>query len=347
MGIFSFLTGSKTLQWASLRVTKKEQLSEDFVVLTLEKNGKDSFETNFTPGQYVTLEIEQKGVQIRRSYSICGKSENGFKIGVKRIEGGQMSPFLHDQTIKGSTVKVHIPEGGFVLNGEQNICAFVAGSGITPVASMIEAYNLGKSFRVFFGVKRVSDIVFKPLLDSVKSTVYLSQEHQDGYKSGRLTYDALMEELKADLTLLQSDVYLLCGPVEFMQEIERGLLFFGVPETKIKREYFTPPKKEATKENTNKINGPVAITATLDGQTHEFTFQAGKKTLLEGLEEQRLDPPYSCRGGVCSSCRAKVTSGKVSLRQNYTLTDKEVADGYILTCQSDPCSETVSITFDE
>ena len=254
MGIFSFLTGSKTLQWASLRLTKKEQLSEDFVVLTLEKNGKDSFETNFTPGQYVTLEIEQKGVQIRRSYSICGKSENGFKIGVKRIEGGQMSPFLHDQTIKGSTVKVHIPEGGFVLNGEQNICAFVAGSGITPVASMIEAYNPGKSFRVFFGVKRVSDIVFKPLLDSVKSTVYLSQEHQDGYKSGRLTYDALMEELKADLTLLQSDVYLLCGPVEFMQEIERGLLFFGVPETKIKREYFTPPKKEATKENTNKIN---------------------------------------------------------------------------------------------
>ena len=347
MGIFSFLSGSKSLQWATLTITEKEHLSPDFVVLTLEKNSKDSFNTQFTPGQYVTLEIDIKGVQIRRSYSICGKSENGFKIGVKRIEGGQMSPFLHDQTIKGSTVKVHIPEGGFVLNGEQNICAFVAGSGITPIASMIEAFNPGKSFRVFFGVKRVSDIVFKPLLDSVKSTVYLSQESQDGYKHGRLDYNALMEELKSDLTLLQSDVYLLCGPVEFMQEIERGLLFFGVPETKIKREYFTPPKKEATKENTNKINGPVAITATLDGQTHEFTFQAGKKTLLEGLEEQRLDPPYSCRGGVCSSCRAKVISGKVSMRQNYTLTDKEVADGYILTCQSDPCSETVSITFDE
>jgi len=207
MGIFSFLTGSKSLQWATLTITEKEHLSADFVVLTLEKNSKDSFNTQFTPGQYVTLEIDIKGVHIRRSYSICGKSENGFKIGVKRIEGGQMSPFLHDQTIKGSTIKVHIPEGSFVLNGEQNICAFVAGSGITPVASMIEAFNPGKSFRVFFGVRRVSDIVFKPLLDSVKSTVYLSRESQDGFKHGRLDYKALMEELKADLTLLQSDVY--------------------------------------------------------------------------------------------------------------------------------------------
>lgn len=347
MGIFSFLTGSKSSQWATLTITEKEHLTTDFVVLTLEKKSKDAFNTQFTPGQYVTLEIDLKGVQIRRSYSICGKSDNGFKIGVKRIEGGQMSPFLHDQTIIGSTVKVHVPEGGFVLNCEQNICAFVAGSGITPIASMIEAFIPGKSFRVFFGIRRASDMVFKPLLDSVKSTVYLSRESKEGYQNGRLDYNALMEELKADLTLLQADVYLLCGPVEFMQEIERGLLFFGVPEAKIKREYFTPPKKEAALDNTNKINGPVAITATLDGQTHEFTFQAGKKTLLEGLEEQRLDPPYSCRGGVCSSCRAKVTSGKVSMRQNYTLTDKEVSDGYILTCQTDPCSETLSITFDE
>lgn len=347
MGIFSFLSNSKSLHWASLTITRKEHLSTDFVVLTLEKNQKDSFDTRFIPGQYITIEIDLKGVQVRRSYSICGKSENGFKIGVKRIEGGQMSPFLHDNAAVGSTIKIHVPEGNFILNGEQNICAFVAGSGITPVASMIESYIHNKSFRVFYGVKRVQDIVFKSLLDSTKSTIYLSQESKEGYNYGRLDYNSLMEELKSDLTLLQADVYLLCGPVEFMEEIESCLVFFGVPETKIKREFFTPPSKQAASENVSKINGPVAITATLDGQTHEFKFQAGKKTILEGLEEQRLDPPYSCRGGVCSSCKAKVTSGKVSMRQNYTLTDKEVADGYILTCQSDPCSETVNISFDE
>lgn len=347
MGIFSFLSGKKSSQWANLSVTKKDSLSPTFTVFTLVNTNNEPFSTSFIPGQYVTLSAEIEGKEIRRSYSICGAEENGFKIGVKKIDGGLMSSFLHDHIEKGSEIKVHVPEGSFVLNGEQTICAFVAGSGVTPLASMLEQYQSQKKFKVFYGIKKAEDYLFKPLLEKANARVYVSQEHVDGFRYGRLTYDAMMEELKMDLSLLQCDVYLLCGPEEFMNEIERGLTFFGVPENKIKREFFVSPVASNDKElQTGKYTGPVSVVATIDGKEHSFTYQSGKKSLLEGLEEARLDPPYSCRGGVCSSCRAKLTAGKVIMRQNYTLTDKEVEEGYVLTCQADACSGEIQLTFD-
>jgi len=348
MGLFSFLTGKSTAYWAQLTVIDKTHLSADFAVFTLQKNPKDQYNPTFIPGQYVTLEIELGGNKIRRSYSICGKAPDGFKIGVKRVNGGLMSNYLHDSLHKGSSIKAHIPEGNFTLNGAHTVCAFVAGSGITPIASMIEAFDEIKQFRVFYGIRYASDLVFQDLLNQVNTTIYLSQEEKDGFKRGRLNYDALMEEFKADLSILQRDIYLLCGPEDFMNEVERGLLFFGVPESKIKREYFTPPVKEAHDgEAQQRIQGPVLIKATIDGISHDVAYQSGKKSILEALEEAKLDPPYSCRGGVCSSCKAKVTEGKVSMRQNFTLTDKEIEAGYILTCQADACTSQLSISFDE
>ncbi len=346
MGLLSFLNRKQSSQWGTMIIVEKEHQTSDFVVITLQKKGEDGFNTHFEPGQYITIEISQQGKTIRRSYSICGKSENGFKIGVKRIEGGQMSAYLHD-AILGSALKVHAAEGHFVLNGEKQVCAFVAGSGITPVASMIEAFHDLKVFHVFYGIRYATDLPFQTLLNQTQSTVYLSKENKSGYKTGRLDYNALMDELKSDLTLLQADVYLLCGPEEFMKEIERGLSFFGVPESKIKREYFSPPSAKKNSEATESHIGKVKLTAIIDGHSSQFEFTAGKKSLLEGLEDAKLDPPYSCRGGVCSSCKAKIIQGKASMRQNFTLTDKEIQEGYILTCQADPVTEEITLSFDE
>ena len=346
MGLFSFLNRKQTKAWSDLVILEKEQMSGDFTVFTLEKLENSDFDPAFIPGQYVTLEIESGGQALRRSYSICGKTEKGFKIGVKRIDGGVMSSYLHDKAQKGEKIRVNEPEGNFTIEEEQNICAFVAGSGITPVISMIEAHRNKKQFNVFYNTKRLNDVVFKDQLAEIGATVYLSQESKEGYKSGRLGYDALMNELKDNLSLLQSDAYLLCGPEAFMAEIERCLLFFGVPEGKIRKEFFIPPSKPEASTPQNDSVQESRLTVVLDGQTTEITVTSKKKTVLELLESAKLDPPYSCRGGVCSSCKAKITSGTAQMRQNFTLTDKELADGYILTCQAEITSPQITLTFD-
>lgn len=346
MGLFSFLNRKQTKSWAELLIQEKEQLTDDFTVFTLVKSAESDFDAAFTPGQYVTLEIQSGAQPLRRSYSICGKTENGFKIGVKRIEGGIMSSHLHDRVQKGDTIKVHEPEGHFTAEEEHNICAFVAGSGITPLISMLEAHKTKKQFNVFYNTKSFNDLVFNDHLTEIGATVYLSQESKQGFKNGRLGYDALMEELKDNLRLLQSDAYLLCGPEGFMGEIERCLLFFGVPEGKIRKEFFVPPSTTDAPVSSDGVVNESTLTVMLDGQTTELNVSVKKKTVLEVLEAAKLDPPYSCRGGVCSSCKAKVISGTAKMRQNFTLTDKEVADGYVLTCQAEITSPRLSITFD-
>jgi ring-1,2-phenylacetyl-CoA epoxidase subunit PaaE len=346
MGLFSFLNRKQTKAWSDLVILEKEQMSGDFTVITLEKLENSDFDTAFIPGQYVTLEIESGGQALRRSYSICGKTEKGFKIGVKRIDGGVMSSYLHDKAQKGEKIRVHEPEGNFTIEEEHKICAFVAGSGITPVISMLEAHQGKKNFNVFYNTRTINDVVFSDHLTQVKATVYLSQERKEGFKEGRLGYDALMNELKDNLSLLQCDAYLLCGPEAFMAEIERCLLFFGVPEGKIRKEFFVPPSTTDAPVSSDGVVNESTITVMLDGQTTELNVSVKKKTVLEVLEAAKLDPPYSCRGGVCSSCKAKVISGTAKMRQNFTLTDKEVADGYILTCQAEITSPRLSITFD-
>lgn len=346
MGLFSFLNRKQTKTWAELLIQDKEQLTDDFIVFTLAKSPESDFNVAFKPGQYVTLEVQPSEQLIRRSYSICGKTANGFKIGVKRIENGAMSTFLHKEALKGGKISVHEPEGNFTVEEFQTICAFVAGSGITPLISIIEAYQGQKKFDVFYNTRFASDVIFQDFLQQVDATVYLSQEVKKGFKHGRLGYDELMKELKDNLHLLQADVYLLCGPEGFMEEIERGLLFFGVPENKIRKEFFVPPSKSLENDaSTNAVTGS-KLTVTLDERTSTIDVRGNNKTILEILEGAQLDPPYSCRGGVCSSCKAKITSGSAQMRQNFTLTDKEVAEGYILTCQAEITSNDITITFD-
>ena len=345
MGLLSFFSKNKSNAWVNCRVANIENLTRDFKVFSLMPQ-EENKPMVFIPGQYITIEQTIQGEVLRRSYSICGEHQNRIQIGVKKISNGRMSTYLHDEIVEGSELKVHVPEGNFTLGAEKKVCAFVAGSGITPLASMIQSYQSNINLRVFFSVRKKEDVLFSNLLNQTHATVYLSQEEASGFKTGRLTYDALVDEIKTDLSLLQSDVFLLCGPNGFMDEIERCLRFFGVDEGKIKREFFIPPTpKEAVQPK--KFSGTCEVVVTIDGQEKKLQIESGKKTLLEHFEEARIDPPYSCRGGVCSSCKAKINEGEVTMRQNYTLTDKEIAQGYILTCQAEPVSNKIVISFDE
>jgi len=347
MGLLSFLNSKKHGPWHTLEVSEKEHVSPTFVILTLKIPSEFSSKFIFEPGQYLTISNDFGGKEIRRSYSICSTDDQQLQIGVRRIDGGIMSTYLHDTLIIGTKVKVHIPEGNFTVKSAQKICVFAAGSGITPIASMVGKYGSTKEFKVFYNVKTEEEILFKDLLDTVQSTYYLSQQTQSPYQAGRLDYDALIEALKNDLSLLQCDSFLICGPNEFMEKIENGLNFFGVPEHKILQEHFIPPVKEVSLDNPIQFEGIAKLEVIMDGETHQLEMQTGKQTILEALEKAKLDPPYSCRGGVCSSCKAKVTSGTANMRQNFNLTQNEIAKGYILTCQADPTSANLTLSFDE
>lgn len=345
MGLFSFLKSDKNSKWNALRVVNKEHISPNFVILSLEVPEKLYENYQFIPGQYITIEQSVSNKTIRRSYSICSASKNPLKIGVKKVEGGEMSTFLHDVLHIGSELKAHIPEGNFTINEAHQICVFAAGSGVTPIASMVESYHQTKKIKVFNAIRYQTDFLFKETLDKVSTKYFISQENIPGFAFGRLDYNAILEEIKNDVGILKSDLFVLCGPEGFMAEAERALLFFGVSNTKIKREYFIPPTPKK-KQDTAVYSGKTMVHVVMSGEKHDIEMTAGKNTLLEVVEKAKLNPPYSCRGGVCSSCKAKITDGEAKMRQNFNLTDKEVADGYILTCQADPISEEITITFD-
>lgn len=346
MGLFSFLKPSKNQKWHALKVGQKMAHSKDFIEISLEIPKDLESKFNFTPGQYVTVEDQIDGAPVRRSYSICAASKNPIKIGVKMVPNGLMSTHLHQSVQIGSSLNVHEPEGNFILNGVKSVAAFAAGSGITPIASMISAHQADIDFQVYYNIKTQEDILFKSLLDQVGCQYILTQEDSEAFTKGRINQELISGIVKQKMSILQSDVFLICGPENFMSEVRNSLLFFGVSESQIKMEYFTPPK-DSTEKVQSTVDGICTLNVTMDHETRTLEMNIGKKTILEALEGAKLDPPYSCRGGVCSSCKAKITEGSATMRQNYNLTDKEIGQGYILTCQADPSSQNLSLTFDE
>jgi ring-1,2-phenylacetyl-CoA epoxidase subunit PaaE len=308
----------------------------------------------FLPGQYLTVLVQVGGEQLRRSYSICSTPEEGLSIGVKRVTNGRVSNYLTQELGLDDTLAISQPEGNFTLKETVGSFVFIAaGSGITPVLSMaksIESSN-GSSL-LLFGNRTHDQIMFKDELDKLtktKTTYYLSKETNENCQSGRLDFDTLKFYLKENLSVLRADGFYLCGPELMIKGAIDALKFYGVSDDKIHFELFTVPvllKKESETMSTT-FSGDCIVEIILDGMPSEITINTKKETVLEAALNYGLDAPYSCKGGVCSTCRAKVVEGSVRMNNNLTLTDKEVAQGFILTCQSHPTSERVKISYDE
>ena len=360
MGFLSKLFGKseKTATpkgFEELMVREIRSLSPDTVEIYFEIPNTVKPKYTFVPGQYVNVHVTIDGKDYRRSYSICSEPGAPLAIAVKAVDKGIVSTYLNTQLDQGSYLWISSPEGRFVLNGEKNIVAIAAGSGITPIISMAKSIekSADTSIELFYGNKTQTDVLFKEELKAftkTNTTYFFTKETVAGAQVGRITKESFTEIIKANLSILKADGFYICGPEDMIFGIKEALELFGVAKEKVHFELFTTPTAAANQTvpvaAEGDFKGDANVTVILDGE--EFTFKAGSegRTILDNLINDGADAPYSCRGGVCSSCRAKVIEGSVKMGLNYTLTDKEIADGYVLTCQSHPTSEKVKISYD-
>ncbi len=359
MGFFSKLFG-KTKEVApkgfeQLMVREVRPLSTDTVEILFEIPNTVKPKYEYTPGQYVNLQVTVDGENHRRSYSICSKPDQPLAVAVKKVEKGIVSNFLNSKIDQGDYIWVSSPEGNFVMGQEKNIVAIAAGSGITPIMSMAKEIEdkTDTKINLLYGSKTEASVLFKEELKQFKNTnttYFFSKESVAGAQAGRISKETITDLIKADLSLLKADGFFICGPEELIFTTKEVLELFGVSKDKIHYELFTTPTapqntRTPVTEETG-FSGEAKISVTLDGEVFDFKAQSEGRTILDQLMKEGADAPYSCRGGVCSSCKAKVTEGSVKMGLNYSLTDREIEEGYILTCQAHPTSENVKITFD-
>jgi ring-1,2-phenylacetyl-CoA epoxidase subunit PaaE len=294
--------------------------------------------------------VEINGEQLRRSYSICSGTAEALSIGVKAIENGKVSNFLNNISA-GTELIVFEPEGNFLWKPSyKNVVAIAAGSGITPIMSMLQTAGAQSSFQLLYGNKRPEDTLFLSEILAFSNTqthLYYSQQEVEGAQHGRIDEAALKDQIKHHLSLLQADAFFLCGPQQLVETAEKTLAFFGVSAQKIHKELFFVSEQSAPARTEEAFSGKSKVKVMIDGEIAEFDMQGQDKSILELSEKAGLDAPFSCRGGVCSSCRAKVLKGSATMRMNHSLTDAEVAEGYILTCQAHATSAELIVSFDE
>ena len=357
MSLFKKIFGSKeeasskiSKGFYSLKISKKEFLTPNMVQFSFDTSGIDSG-FDYIPGQYVNLNVNINGKKERRSYSICSGKDDPLAIAVKRVENGIVSNYLIDNLDVEQEIEISSPDGNFQYKGnDKNVMAIAAGSGITPIVSIVKEVEAQKGFcQLFFANKIEEEIAFKETIDKLNktnTTYYLSREEKEGFSHGRIDKESFTAEIKKDLSLLKYDAYYLCGPAEMIRDLEDVLYMFGVSKDKIHHELFTPPS-EKSEDKEIIFNSTSNVKVVLDDEMVEFDLAPNGLSILDKVNDEGLDAPYSCRGGVCSTCRAKVLKGTAMMKVNYSLTDKEVEDGYVLTCQAYPTSDELIVSYDE
>jgi ring-1,2-phenylacetyl-CoA epoxidase subunit PaaE len=320
----------------------------------------------FRAGQHLTLRATIDGEEVRRNYSLCtAPDESDWMVTVKRINGGLFSNWVGDQLKAGDTVDVMPPHGSFTtefgLSKKRHLVGIAGGSGITPVMSLIRtALKLepNSRFTLLYGNRDSSSVIFLETLAALKDKYldrlelyhFLDAEEQDIELFNGMLDRARCEEAIAHLVrdAAEVDGWFICGPGPMMDAAEGALLDRNIPKERIHIERFTadrPPDAVAREiaELQTKAEG-VNITVTLDGRTRRVLFTQGN--ILDSARASGLPAPFACKAGVCATCRAKVTKGKVEMAARYGLTDEEVADGYVLTCQSVPLGDGVAVDYD-
>ena len=317
----------------------------------------------FTPGQYLTLKLTINNEEQRRSYSICSSSAEDITVAVKRVENGLVSSYLNEVLKENDEMEVMTPEGNFTLETDQakkrKFVGFAAGSGITPIMSMIKELSMDETetvFTLFYSNKMESDVIFKHQLDKLAGDnlkinyIYTRQKLNNPLLEGRIDKSKATELIKADLSCLNADAFYLCGPEEMIFNVKSALEEFGVLNTKIKFELFTTPvlmaEKPKQQESDENFDGEALVTVIYDDEEIDFNLNKDGDTILDAAMDNDVDVPFSCKGAVCCTCKAKVTEGKVTMDANYALSDQEVEDGYVLACQSHPASAKVTLDFD-
>jgi ring-1,2-phenylacetyl-CoA epoxidase subunit PaaE len=314
----------------------------------------------FTAGQYVTLKLTLDGNEIRRAYSICSSPSSGeLRVAIKEVENGLFSTFANRNLQVGDILEVGQPEGNFIFNPasntSSNYAAFVAGSGITPVFSILTSVlesEPNSTFVLIYGNKSKEDTIFFNALEALQHKFVgrifvhyvFSQSALENSISGRINASVVQQVIKETHQNKEFKTFYLCGPEEMIQTVTSALKEKGVAEENIKFELFTSTATE--NKDAGSHSGQTKITVIVDGETTHFEMNQ-KDTLLDASLKKGIDAPYSCQGGVCSSCLARITKGSAEMKKNSILTDQEIAEGLTLTCQAHPTSAEIEVDFDD
>jgi ring-1,2-phenylacetyl-CoA epoxidase subunit PaaE len=320
----------------------------------------------FRAGQHLTLRATINGEEVRRNYSLCtAPAETDWMVTVKRIGSGVFSNWVGDQLKAGDTLEVMVPHGSFTTDfdsgAKRHLVGIAGGSGITPVMSLIKTLlreEPQSRFTLLYGNRDSSSVIFLEALAALKDKHlgrleiyhFLDQEEQDiDLFNGMLNRERLEEAIAALVPdAVDVDGWFICGPGPMMDAAEGALLDRNIPKDRIHIERFTADRpaeavaKEIAQLQTQAEGVTVAVT--LDGRTRRVPFTAGN--ILDSARASGLPAPFACKAGVCATCRAKVTKGKVEMAARYGLTDEEVAAGYVLTCQSVPLGDGVAVDYD-
>lgn len=341
-----------------IKEIKRETASAASILFNVPEELKPNY--TFIAGQYVNLRLTLDGQEIRRAYSICSSPESGeLRIAVKAVKDGAFSQFANTKLKVGDLIEVGKPEGKFTFESQvdrqKNYAAFVAGSGITPVISILKSVLKGEpksSFVLVYGNKSPEETIFHQELHDLQSKYtgrlfvhyVFSQAKAEGELFGRIDKSVVNFVLNNKHKEIEFDKFYLCGPEEMINTVSAVLKENNISEKNIKFELFSTSLTED--KVAKSLEGHTKITILVDDD--ETTFEMSQKqTILEAALKQGVDAPYSCQGGICSSCLARITSGTAVMRKNSILTDSEIAEGLVLTCQAHPTSAEIFVNYDD
>ena len=352
----------------SLTVKEVRRETEDTVSISFHVPEQLQSEFEFKQGQYLTLKQIIDGSDVRRSYSICSSPTDGvLRVAVKKVDGGMFSGFANEKLRAGDTLEAMPPMGNFFTELDplqaKNYVLFAAGSGITPVISILRSVLLtepNSTVTLVYGNKGFQSIIFREELEGLKNLyldrfnlIHILSRENPGiplYK-GRIDVEKCMQLFDTVLDASEVDEAFICGPEEMISSVSECLKKLGVDDGSVHFELFTSP---VGKLGTSSSDAPVQklddkdceVSVTIDGDTVQFALNSQGESILEAAQSHGLDLPYACKGGVCCTCRAKLVEGEISMDHNYALRPDELAQNFILTCQSHPLTKKVTVDFD-
>ncbi len=344
-------------QSSELRVSKIKRETENAVSISFEIGGEHKELFNYQSGQYLSVETLLNGEKIRRAYSFSSSPFEGNDptITVKEVEGGRMSGFLCKQVKESDRLQIFQAEGRFVLGNEKSdLLLFAAGSGITPIISILKtALNEAwPNVKLIYCNKSEASTIFKNDLNELAEKYsQFSWQNYLSTEGNRLNSERINEELK--LAKESSAHVYVCGPEGMISNVREGAEAQAIPSSQVHFEYFANPESsnanDSVKSETSSTSGssdPMEVTLVIDDEEFQATMKPNE-TFLEAGERIGIDPPFSCQSGVCTSCRAKVMSGEVEMENNFGLAQDEIDEGYVLTCIGKPVSAGVVVNWDE
>jgi ring-1,2-phenylacetyl-CoA epoxidase subunit PaaE len=358
------------LKFYPLKIREIRPETDDCVSVSLDVPEPLAEMFRFAPGQYLTFRRHFDGAEVRRSYSICSSPKDGeLRVAIKKVEEGKFSGFAHSKLQAGDELDVMPPLGKFTpkktASGHKEYLAFAAGSGITPIMSIMKSVledEPGSSFTLVYGNRSRNSVIFREAIEALKNKymlrlrVYhvLSREYMDiPLFSGRIDAEKCRELCKTLIDVKDTDEAFICGPEEMILSVRRQLVDLGMATGDVHIELFTSPDQpKATHEkwvaSHSADTRPMSkVSITLDGATFDMDVPFVGESILDVALKNGADLPYACKGGVCCTCRAKVMKGEVEMEVNYALEHDEIEKGFVLTCQSHPRTERVIIDFDQ